>query len=106
MAAWEALAHQPRYHLGIPACWITASDVLLYSGKATDVHGQPIMAEFAKRPFAGVSIDPDNPPRYESEAEYLRRHGLLTRGEERRLTPADFEPEMLVDETDGQPIVA
>ena len=49
--AWEALAYVPCYHLGIPACWITERDVLIYSGKAADVHGRPIMPEFAKRRF-------------------------------------------------------
>jgi hypothetical protein len=36
---------------------------------------------------------PDDIPRLESSAAYLRRHGLLLAGEERRLRPRDFEPE-------------
>lgn len=40
-----------------------------------------------------VDVDPKNPPRFESQAEYLRRRGLLLPGEERRLRPADFRPE-------------
>jgi hypothetical protein len=91
MAAWEALAYLPCYDLGIPAYWITERDVLLYSGKATDVHGQPIMPEFAKCPFPGVAVDPNDPPRFEAQCRYLSRHGLLTRGEARRLQSADFE---------------
>jgi hypothetical protein len=35
-------------------------------------------------------IDEDDPPIYESQAAYLKRHGFLFAGEERR---ADFEPE-------------
>jgi hypothetical protein len=91
MAAWEALAYVPCYHLGIPAYWLTERDVLLYSGKATDVHGRPIMPEFAKRPFRGVAVDANDPPRFEAQCRYLSRHGLLTRGEARRLQSADFE---------------
>lgn len=37
-------------------------------------------------------IDDDDPPRYESEAAYLRRLGLLTDREARRLKAHDFEP--------------
>ena len=36
------------------------------------------------------------PPRYEAQAAYLKRNGLLLRGEEARLGPADFEPEEVV----------
>ena len=32
-------------------------------------------------------IDPADPPRYESQATYLARYGLLMRGEEKRLPP-------------------
>jgi len=40
-----------------------------------------------------VEIDPADPPRYESQAAYLRRHGLLLPGEAPRLRPRDFKPE-------------
>jgi hypothetical protein len=36
-----------------------------------------------------VGLDEDDPPTFESEAAYLKRHGLLLAGKERR---ADFEP--------------
>ncbi|MFC1886062.1 hypothetical protein ACFLZM_03290 [Thermodesulfobacteriota bacterium] len=38
-------------------------------------------------------IDEADPPIFESQAAYLKRHGLLTKAEEKRLKPADFEPE-------------
>lgn len=41
------------------------------------------------------SVDRDNPPRYESEAAYLSRHGLLTEAEQRRL-PADAFAESII----------
>jgi hypothetical protein len=40
---------------------------------------------------------PEERPEGESEAAYLKRHRLFARGEERRLTPVDFEPVALED---------
>ena len=34
-----------------------------------------------------------DPPLYESEAAYLRRHELLSPAERKRLKPEDYEPE-------------
>jgi hypothetical protein len=45
--------------------------------------------------FAGVAIDENDSPRYESQAAYLERHGLLTPAERRRLTEKDFAPEVV-----------
>src|SRR5262245_9363841 len=41
------------------------------------------------------SIDPDDPPRFESQAAYLRRHDLFLPGEEQRLTSKHFQPEKI-----------
>lgn len=38
-------------------------------------------------------VDPNDPPRYESQASYLARHKLLAPGEAKRLKKADFLPE-------------
>jgi hypothetical protein len=43
----------------------------------------------------GMPIDPDDPPRFESEAKYLLRLGLLLPGERERLCPRDFWPELV-----------
>lgn len=48
---------------------------------------------------AGVAFDPADPPRFESQASFLRRHKLLLPGEAKRLRPADFEPERASLET-------
>jgi hypothetical protein len=48
--------------------------------------------------FSGVAIDPNDPPTFESQAAYLKRHGLLLAGEERRLKKADWEPEIATRE--------
>ena len=44
-----------------------------------------------------LALDRVDPPRFESEAGYLKRHGLLTVGERKRLTAAAFEPESVLD---------
>jgi hypothetical protein len=41
------------------------------------------------------SLDPEDPPQFESQASYLKRHGLLLPGEERR---ADFSPVAVIVE--------
>ena len=38
---------------------------------------------------------PPDPPRYESQASYLKRHGLLSATEKRRLRKKDFAPETI-----------
>jgi hypothetical protein len=60
---WEAgLAYVPCYAHGVPSIWIDAWQVAYYK---LDV----------------PAYDPMDPPVYETEAEYLRRHGLLLPGE-------------------------
>jgi hypothetical protein len=44
-----------------------------------------------------ADFDELDPPIYESQASYLKRHGLLEKGELKRLNPEDFEPETAVD---------
>jgi len=39
--------------------------------------------------------DADDPPRYESQAAFLDRHGLLTVAERKALPPDAFEPEVV-----------
>lgn len=41
-----------------------------------------------------VNVDPLNPPRFQSEAAYLREHNLLLPGELERLTADDFTDEV------------
>ena len=48
-----------------------------------------------------LAIDPDDPPRYESQAAFLKRHGLLTATEKCQLRKVDFKPEVVYfDEED------
>jgi hypothetical protein len=39
--------------------------------------------------FRGIAIDPDDPPTFESQAAYLKRHGLFLAGEARRMKKAE-----------------
>ena len=93
--AHEVLNYVPAYYSGIPYPWVTAWDVAWCTGTARDIYGELINPQAAEdpEPFPGVAIDPTDPPRYEAQAAYLKRHKLLLRGEEKRLRPADFEPE-------------
>jgi hypothetical protein len=90
--AFEVLAYKPIYSLGLPAVWIEPWMVKYYSGTAVDIHGAPI-GSLVPTDFKGVAIDVNNPPRFESQAAYLKRLGLFLAGEERRLRKADFEAE-------------
>jgi hypothetical protein len=64
------------YH-GVPASW-----------------SWPLPAEYVGKFIGGPPpCDPNDPPTFESQATYLRRHGLLFPGERDRLTAEDFEPE-------------
>jgi len=47
------------------------------------------------RPDGWLAFDSDNPPIFESQAQYLDRHGLLCPRERRQLGPDAFEPETI-----------
>lgn len=81
--AHERLAHGLAAYCGVPRLWITPNDLRVY--------------ESLRTPLDVPAIDPDDPPTYESQAAYLDRLGLLLPGERRRLKPADFEPESVLD---------
>ena len=78
VASHDGLAYYPSFRCGIPDSWITPSLASYYGLK-------------------GAAVDPNDPPRYEAQAAYLERHGLLLPGERERLTMEDFEPEIVVE---------
>lgn len=71
----QVLAYLPEYHLGIPVRWV--GDSALDRG---------IKAE---------RFDPEDPPTFESQAAFLKRHGLLARGEALQLPTHALDPETL-----------
>jgi hypothetical protein len=93
--AFEHLNILPAFRAGIPTSWVDAWSARYYRGEARDIHGAPIGLEFVGHHFAGLAIDPNDPPRFESSAAYLLRHHLLRPDEERRLPAEAFEPEVV-----------
>jgi hypothetical protein len=90
---WRYDSPQPRRRvggIGTPLHECTAYALLLHDGIPADW----------RRPgdgfSRGVPIDRRDPPRFESQASYLRRHGLLLPGERERLRPRDFWAEAIV----------
>jgi hypothetical protein len=79
----DRLADAEHYVLGVPDAWITADDVRTYRLIGSDL-GVP-------------ALDPSDPPLFESEAAYLKRHGILAGAESRLLTAEDFEPVSIFD---------
>jgi len=100
---YECLNYLPEFVAGVPVRWVSPEDVALYSGLARDVLGHPIMAEYLGHHFAGVAPDPHDPPTFESEACYLRRHHLLTPGEEKWLPADAFAPTVITITDDEAP---
>jgi hypothetical protein len=89
---WEYSSPEPRKRLGgrgTPLHECTAYGLSLHYGipDGWRRHGDYFTA--------GTPIDPADPPRYESEAKYLLRLGLLLPGERERLCPRDFWPELV-----------
>ena len=68
---FEVLNVYPTYEKGVPCMYITKSMQLYYTQ--------------CNSAFPGVAIDPENPPVYETELEYLQRLNLLTPGEKKAL---------------------
>jgi hypothetical protein len=72
-----------HFSYGIPTGWVTRMD-------------QTEERTWPGKPFhPGPAVDPANPPIFESQAAYLDRHGLLMAGERKRLTDADFAPDVV-----------
>ncbi len=88
-----------QFTLGIPNSWVSQRDADYYNGRAKDIHGKPI-GNNKEGDFEGLAIDPTDPPTFESQAAYLKRHGLLTTEEKRHLGkhPELLKPEAVTDE--------
>lgn len=66
---------------GIPTHWIDAAEIPWLRQRDPAGH------------LDLVPFDPTDPPVFEAQAAFLRRHSLLLPEEAERLTDADFEPE-------------
>jgi hypothetical protein len=83
---YEHLAYVPNFRFGLPTSWISTELADYYRKKEND--------------FQGVPINPSNPSVFESEAMYLKRHGLLTKQEALYLEkhPKLLKPEIVEEE--------
>jgi len=84
---FEHLNYVPHFDCAVPDHFVSAEDVRFYRSEGEKFRGKP--------------IDPRNPPKYESEASYLKRHRLLATVERQRLRKKDFEPEIITTEETG-----
>jgi hypothetical protein len=91
-AKHEVLNNAPHFSLGVPTGWLTRWEIDLFSGRVRGMDGEPIGK---RRRFKGKAPDPVDPPVFESEAAYLKRHNLLLPSEAKRLTAEDYLPEAL-----------
>lgn len=87
---YRAFGAIPYLPFGLPYSFVSAFEAAYHRGEARDIHGHPIGQEFKGSGFTGVAVDPADPPTYESEASYLRRHRLLTDDELEVLTADDY----------------
>jgi hypothetical protein len=90
---YEVLNYVPHFYCGIPDSWLTQCEVKTYSELGRERNAEP---------FTGAAIGPNDPPKFESQAAYLERHGLLAPEEKRRLKLKDFEPELIGVEEDEE----
>ncbi len=91
---FECLAYSPAFECAVPKQFVAADELEYYAeGGGLQNHdhpGEPVEA-----------YDPKDPPMYESQAAYLKRHGLLEEGEEERVPEGNWTPVPSTD-TDSQ----
>jgi hypothetical protein len=102
---YEVLNEAPSLQAGLPTRWVTARDEAYYNGRARDIYGQRIGTEYHEGDFSGLAPRAVDPPRFESEAAYLQRHGLLFEHERHRLPPNAFAPTVIAVTAGGSLIV-
>jgi len=101
----ECFGNVESLHCGIPNSWLSASLKAYFTGQQRHaVTGERLNPTRTEADFPYPVIDPYDPPRYESQASYLDRHGLLTAAERRDLKrdgwPDDESVEMELGESE------
>lgn len=81
---FEVLNIEEEYIYGVPDAWVSALSIYCW----------PDLKEYA--------VDPEDPPAYESQASFLKKHNLLSNSEIERLSDKDFEPEKLNISYEGE----
>jgi hypothetical protein len=99
--AHECLNYVPTFDYGIPVEWLDQQTVDRYNGRLGEA---PSMwtRDWVEGYFPYDALDPDDPPRYESQATYLHRHDCLTPDESRLWAAGKLHttPEPVTWETD------
>jgi hypothetical protein len=86
----------PDLEFGIPRLWSFTQPwhVEYYNGRSIQPKDRCHWnQDCVEGYFTKAAHDPVDPPRYESQAQFLHRHGLLTDVERRHLRPEAFGPE-------------
>jgi hypothetical protein len=81
---YEVLAVVPDFDHGAPFRFIEPADCDFYNRRGEFAHVED-RSSATREPFDAEPLDPDDPPVFESEADYLARHGLLTPVERKAL---------------------
>ena len=68
---FESFNYVPSYSFGVPDEFLTQEEADFYASQGSTL--------------LGVPLDPDDPPQYETQTEYLRRHTLLCSWELKRI---------------------
>ncbi len=76
--------------------WRTRSDCTAEYRPSGCQHRSADLRRRAEGSCPWPAVDPDNRPRFEAQATFLDRHGLLKADERRRLPPDAFDPEAVV----------
>ena len=95
---YEVLNIKPRFYFGIPIDFVDQWTADFYNGRLEHLKKDTFLKyDYKEGHFAGIGLDVNDPPQYEAEATYLKRHSLLLKSEEKRLRKADFEPVSVLD---------
>jgi hypothetical protein len=85
-ALQDKLNYKPQFSFGVPVGWVNDWQVSYYNGRSKNIYGEAIGTKYKEGDFVADAYSEDDPPQYESEASYLRRHRLLTESETKILS--------------------
>lgn len=82
---YEVLNCGQSLYFGVPISFVDQWQCDYYNGREKDIDGNQIGTEYKEGDFVAEAYDPHDPPVYETEVAYLKRHGLLTTEEKKKL---------------------
>jgi len=78
---FEHLGVKKLFNFGIPTHFMEQWMVDYYNGRLKHVDGGFVKCKWKEGDCDAIAYDPDDPPVYETEYEYLKRLNLLTKSE-------------------------